>query len=60
MSKNINHARAMSDCGFMFWKQINVRLIELENCHTGAHMVMDVVTGKYRMTDGSIAHSAVA
>lgn len=52
--------RVMSDSGFVFWRQIDGRKVELESCHTGAHMILDVITGNYDMVDGSIIHSVFA
>ena len=52
--------RKASDSGFVFWKQLDEMRVELEQCFTGMHMVLDVETGDYDIVDGSVARSVLA
>ena len=58
--KKRSPVRIMSDSGFVFWRQIDGRKVELESCYTGAHMILDVITGAYEMVDGSVVRSVFA
>lgn len=58
--KKRSPVRVASDSGFVFWCQLDGRKVELESCHTGVHMILDVLTGDYEMVDGSIVHSVFA